>query len=126
MINVGEGFVQAAPLTPLYAGDRIFIGAKSSVTLNYPAQMCSAVLTKAAIVQVTKKPLCKAELIFNATDSATLLPSTAQVVPPSVPVSLSLVAALPLVGWAATQVLSPLPNTISVGLPPGKVAVSRP
>jgi hypothetical protein len=123
LINQGNGFLVAKKAMPVEPGNRIFIGAKSEVSLTYNSMGCTAVLSKAAIVKITKTVECAPELVLNTMDAvvaAPLAPAAAASGGASTIPTVAVfggVNAFPAIAWGATEYFSPIPDMVPVSLP---------
>jgi hypothetical protein len=92
MINHGKGFVPAAGLVSLNAGDQLMVGEKSSAVVNY-ASGCAVSVAATQVVTISAKAPCKAgEKVAMIGDTA--IAPAADVMDPSVPYGFA--GALPL------------------------------
>lgn len=69
LVNQGQGFVSAAGIVALNAGDKIMVGKDSSARVLYTAANCSVDLAAATVMAVEAKAPCAAGETVGAVDS---------------------------------------------------------
>jgi hypothetical protein len=104
LVNKGKGFEAALIGSPLKTGDRILISDKSAVTISFLKAGCAALLEKPSVFKVTKSAPCGGELISNSISGAPIAAPLGAGLGAGVGVG----TAIPVVGWGATLVLTPI------------------